>query len=127
MNELSNRELQVALNKVCFSSDFKFFFIERHHYCPSDMTISVVGEPRGETAEAKKCFYLALAIREYGYDSSSNRGTSIYDDLGDYTTGRFDITQEHLDTVLEYFKTRKPELYEKYMDGVTFYRSEYDD
>lgn len=25
MNELSNSELQVALNKVCFSSDFKFF------------------------------------------------------------------------------------------------------
>ena len=26
-----------------------------------------------------------------------------------------------LATVLEYFKTRKPELYEKYIDGVTFY------
>ena len=23
MNEMNNRELQVALNKVCFSSDFK--------------------------------------------------------------------------------------------------------
>lgn len=23
---MNNRELQVALNKVCFSSDFKFFF-----------------------------------------------------------------------------------------------------
>jgi hypothetical protein len=41
----------------------------------------------------------------------------VYDDLGDYATGRFDFTQEHLDTVLEYFKTRKPELYEKYISG----------
>ena len=121
MNELSNCELQVALNKVCFSSDFKFFFTERHHVCPRNMTISVVGEPRGETAEAKKCFYLALVIREYGYESSSNRGTSIYDDLQDYMPGKYDFTNAHQETVLEYFRTRKPELYEKYMDGVTFY------
>ena len=121
MNELDQRQLQVALNKVCFSTDFKFFFIERHHFCPSGMTIGVTGEPRGETSEAKKCFYLALVIREYGYDSSSNRGTSIYDDLQDFRHGTFDFTEEHLATVLEYFKTRKPELYEKYIDGVTFY------
>ena len=81
------------------------------------MTISVVGEPD----EAKKFFYLALVIREYGYESSSNKGTAKYDDLEDFKPGKFDFTEEHLDTVLEYFKTRKPELYEKYMDGVTFY------
>ena len=81
MNELSNRELQVALNKVCFSSDFKMFFTARHHMCPRGMTIGVTGEPRG----------------------------------------KYDFTEEHLATVLEYFKTHKPELYEKYMDGVTFY------
>ena len=121
MNELSNDALQVAFNKVCFSSDFKMFFTAKHHFCPSGMTIGVTGEPRGETEEAKKCFYLALVIREYGYDSSSNSGTSIYDDLGDFTSGAFDFTKEHRATVLEYFKTRKPELYEKYMDGVTFY------
>ena len=121
MNELSDRELQVALNKACFSSDFKMFFTERHHMCPRGMTIGVTGEPRGETEEAKKCFYLALVIRYYGYDSSSNRGTSIYDDLGDFSHGRYDFTEEHRATVLEYFKTRKPELYEKYMDGVAFY------
>lgn len=85
------------------------------------MTIGVTGEPRGETEEAKKCFYLALVIREYGYESSSNRGTSIYDDLGDFTSGKYDFTEEHRATVLEYFKTHKPELYEKYMDGITFY------
>jgi len=121
MNELSNRELQVALNKVCFSSDFKMFFTSRHRFCPSGMTIGVTGEPRGETEEAKKCFYLALVIREYGYEKSFNRGTDICDDLGDFTSGAFDFTEEHRATVLEYFKTRKPELYEKYMDGVTFY------
>ena len=121
MNELNNKELQVALNKVCFSSDFKMFFMSKHHVCPHGMTISVVGEPKGETAEAKKCFYLALVIREYGYEISSNRGTSIYDDLQDFKPGKYDFTEEHLATVLEYFKTRKPELYEKYMNGVTFY------
>lgn len=111
---MNNRELQVALNKVCFSSDFKMFFTSKHHMCPNGMTISVVGEPD----EAKKGFYLALVIREY---SSSNRGTSIYDDLLDFRPGNYDFTEEQLDTVLEYFKTRKPEFYEKYMDGVTFY------
>ena len=114
---MNNRELQVELNKVCFSSDFKFFFTSKHHMCPNGMTISVVGEPD----EDKKGFYLALVIHEYGYESSSNRGTSIYDDLQDFHPGKFDFTEEHLATVLEYFKTRKPELYEKYMDGVTFY------
>ena len=114
---MNNRELQVALNKVCFSSDFKYFFTSKHHVCPRGMTIGVTGEPD----EDKKGFYLALVIREYGYDHSSNRGTSIYDDLGDYEPGKYDFTEEHLATVLEYFKTRKPELYEKYIDGVTFY------
>lgn len=118
---MNNRELQVALNKVCFSSDFKFFFMSRHHFCPRGMTIGVTGDPQGETEEAKKRFYLALVIREYGYESSSNRGTSIYDDLQDFAPGRFDFTEEHLTTVLEYFKTHKPDIYEKYMDGVTFY------
>ena len=121
MNELSNRELQLALNKVCYSQDFKAFFVSKHHMCPSDMTISVVGEPRGETEEAKKGFYLALVIRHYGYEDSSNKGISRYDDLQDFYPGNFDFTEEHLATVLEYFRTRKPELYEKYIDGVTFY------
>ena len=47
--------------------------------------------------------------------------TSIYEDLQDFYSGSYDFTEEHLATVLEYFKIRKPELYEKYMDGVTFY------
>ena len=119
MNELSERELQVALNKVCYSSDFKMFFTARHHVCPQGLTISVTGEPD----EDKKGFYLALVIREYGYENSSNRGTSIYDDLGDFKSGSYDFTEEHRATVLEYFKFHKPEIYEKYMDGVTFYLS----
>jgi hypothetical protein len=104
-----------------------------HHYTASRITGTMTstsseksfggltGAPCGETVEAKKCCYLALVIREYGYESSSNRGTSIYDDLGDFSHGRYEFTKEHRDTVLEYFKTRKPELYEKYMDGVAFY------
>ena len=123
MNELSNRELQLALNKECYSQDFKAFFVSKHHMCPNDMTISVVGEPRGETEETKKGFYLALVIRHYGYEDSSNKGISKYDDLQDFYPGNFDFTEDHLATVLEYFRTRKPELYEKYIDGVTFYLS----
>ena len=121
MNELSNRDLQLALNRVCFSQDFRFFFISKHHYCPDGMTLVVEGDPLGETQEAKKHFSLSLLIRHYGYDSLSNKGTSICDDLQDYYPGKFDFTSDHLDTVLEYFKTNKPELYEKYMDGVQFY------
>ena len=121
MNEMNRKELQVALNVVCFSGNFRRFFSSRHLYCPHDMTIAVVGDPEGETADAKKRFYLALVIRNYGYDSSSNKGTSLYDDLQDFLPESYDFTQEELETVLEYFKTYKPELYEKYMDGVTFY------
>ena len=121
MNEMNNSQLQVALNKVCFSGNFRTFFTSRHHLCPRDMTISMVGDPEGETAEAKKHFYLALVIRHYGYDSSSNKGTSIFDDLQDYTPGKYDFTPAELETVIEYFKTYKPQLYEKYIEGVTFY------
>jgi len=121
MNESNRQKLQLALNKVCFSQDFKFFFISKHHFCPDGMTISVVGDPQGEPEIVKNSFYLALEIRHYGYEDSSNKGISKYDDLEDYQLGKFDFTKEHLDTVIDYFKTFKPELFEKYMDGVTFY------
>ncbi len=121
MNELNRRQLQLALNKVCYTQDFKFFFTSRHGMCPSDMTISVVGDPQGERAEAKQRFYLALVIRHYGYEDSSNRGISKYDDLEDFRSGSYEFTEAHRASVLEYFKTHKPELYENYMDGVTFY------
>lgn len=121
MNKLSKDQLQLALNKVCYSQDFRAFFVSRHHACPNDMTIGVVGDPQGEAEDAKKSFYLALVIRHYGYEDSSNRGISQYDDLQDFYPGKFDFTKEHLTTVLEYFKAYKPELYENYMDGVAFY------
>lgn len=53
---MNNRELQVALNKVCFSSDFKYFFTSKHHVCPRGMTIGVTGEPD----EDKKGFYRSI-------------------------------------------------------------------
>ena len=117
MNESKQNQLQLALNKVCFGQDFRFFFLYKHHFCPDGMTIAVVGEPQ----ESKEGYYLALVIRHYGYDDSSNRGISKYDDLQDFYSGNFDFTKEHLATVLEFFKTNKPDLYEKYMDGATFY------
>lgn len=130
MNELNTSELQVALNKVCFSSDFKMFFTSKHHYCPNGMTIGVVDcsqEGNKELIDAdaaaqnKKDYFMALVIRKYGYDSSSNRGTSIYDDLSDFISEPHDFTNEELDTVIEYFKTRKPELYKNYFVGTIIY------
>jgi len=47
----------------------------------------------------------------------------IYDNLGDFSSGSYDFTEEHRTMVLEYFKSHKPELFEKFMDGVTFYLS----
>ena len=110
------RELTLAFNKVCFSQDFKFFFTSRHSHCPDGMTIGVEGESKDD-------YRLFLTIRHYGYGDSSNRGVSKYDDMLDFYPGKFDFTEDHLATVLEYFRTRKPELYEKYIDGVTFYLS----
>jgi hypothetical protein len=112
MSEFNN-SLTVALNKVCFSSDFKMFFTARHGICPSGLTVGVEGESEDN-------YLLFLDIRHYGYESSSNRGTSIYDDLQDYMPGKLDFTEEHLNTVKEYFMTRKPELYDKYMKNVIF-------
>ena len=112
MSEFNNN-LTVALNKVCFSSDFKMFFTARHSICSSGLTIGVEGESEDN-------YLLFLDIRHYGYESSSNRGTSIYDDLQDYMPGKLDFTEEHLNTVKEYFMTRKPELYDKYMKNVIF-------
>ena len=60
-------------------------------------------------------------LKRAGLDYWHLLDITYYDDLEDFKPGKFDFTEEHLDTVLEYFKTRKPELYEKYMDGVTFY------
>lgn len=111
MNKFS-RDLTLALNKVCFSQDFKFFFTSRHSHCPDGLTIGVEGESKDD-------YRLFLTIRHYGYENSSNRGVSKYDDMLDFYPGKFDFTEDHLETVLEYFKTRKPELYENYMVGVT--------
>ncbi len=41
--------------------------------------------------------------------------------MKDFSSGGYPFTEEHLATVLEYFKTHKPKLYEEYIDGVTFY------
>ena len=108
-----NNNLTVALNKVCFSSDFKMFFTSRHGLCPNGLTIGVEGESEDN-------YLLFLEIRHYGYESSSNRGTSVYDDLQDYKPEKFDFTEEQLNTVKEYFMTRKPEFYDKYMKNVIF-------
>jgi hypothetical protein len=63
--------------------------------------------------------YLRVPTRLYESSASARQqgGFGIVF-VEDETTG---FTEEHLATVLEYFKTHKPELYEKYIDGVTFY------
>jgi hypothetical protein len=67
---------------------------------------------------------LYLDIRLYGYDHSFNNGTSKYTDGYDFYTEYFEFTDEHLNSVIEYFKTRKPEFYNEYMLNVPIYKSE---
>ena len=108
--------MTIALNRVCFSSDFKMFFTSRHSLCPSNLTIGVEGD--------RENYKLFLTIREYGYDHSHNNGISCYSDAYDFYTVKYDFTDEELNTVIEYFKTRKPDFYHKYIEGVEFYKSE---
>ena len=111
-----NNDLTLTLNKVCFSSDFRMFFTSKHILCPGDMTIGVEGDN-------KEQLRLFLTVRHYGYDHSHNNGISDYSDAYDFYYGYFDFTDQHLDTVIEYFKTRKPELYAEFIEGVPFYKS----
>jgi hypothetical protein len=78
----------------------------------------------GVSGDSKNNYKLFLDIRLYGYDHSSNNGISKYSDMYDFYTEYFEFTDEHLNTVIEYFKTRKPEFYNEYMLNVPIYKSE---
>ena len=106
-----NNELTLSLNRICFSSDFRIYFSSRHTRTPNGFTIGVSGETKND-------YCLFLDIRIYGYDHSSNNGISKYSDAYDFYTDHFDFTDEHLNTVIEYFKNRKPEFYAEYMADV---------
>jgi len=73
---------------------------------------------------SKDDYHLFLTIRHYGYDHSSNNGISEFSDAYDFYPERFDFTDEHLNTVIEYFKTRKSEFFTEYMADVPFCKSE---
>ena len=51
---------------------------------------------------------------------------SEFSDAYDFYSVRFDFTDEHLNTVIEYFKTRKPDFYAEYMEDVPFCKSDRD-
>ena len=112
-----NNELTLSFNRICFSSDFKIYFSSRNTRTPRGLTIGVSGD-------SKNNYKLFLDIRLYGYDHSSNNGISKYSDMYDFYTEYFEFTDEHLNTVIEYFKTRKPEFYNEYMLNVPIYKSE---
>jgi len=114
-----NNDLTIALNRVCFSLDFKMFFTSRHSLCPNGLTIGVKGK-------SKEDYQLFLTIRHYGYDHSHNNGISEFSDAYDFYPERIDFTEEHLNTVIEYFKTQKLEFYAEYMAGVPFFKSDRD-
>jgi hypothetical protein len=78
----------------------------------------------GVSGDSKNKYKLFLDIRLYGYDHSSNNGISKYSDMYDFYTEYFEFTDEHLNTVIEYFKTRKPDFYNEYMLNVPIYKSE---
>jgi hypothetical protein len=78
----------------------------------------------GVSGDSKNNYKLFLDIRLYGYDHSSNNGISKYSDMYDFYTEYFEFTDEHLNTVIEYFKTRKPDFYNEYMLNVPIYKSE---
>jgi hypothetical protein len=78
----------------------------------------------GVSGDSKNNYKLFLDIRLYGYDHSSNNGISKYSDMYDFYTEYFEFTDEHLNTVIEYFKTRKPDFYNEHMLNVPIYKSE---
>lgn len=112
-----NNDLTIALNRICFSSDFRIYFSSQFARTPNGLTIGVSGDSKDD-------YRLFLDIRIYGYDHSSNNGISKYSDAYDFYTDHFVFTDEHLNTVIEYFKTRKPDFYDEYMANVPFYKSE---
>ena len=91
-----NNELTLSFNRICFSSDFRIYFSSRHTRTPNGFTIGVSGETKNDY-----CL-----------------------DAYDFYTDHFDFTDEHLNTVIEYFKNRKPEFYAEYMADVPIYKSE---
>ena len=112
-----NNELTLSFNRICFSSDFKIYFSSRNARTPNGLTIGVSGDSPND-------YQLYLDIRLYGYDHSFNNGISKYTDDYDFYTEYFEFTDELLNTVIEYFKTRKPDFYNEYMLNVPIYKSE---
>lgn len=112
-----NNELTLSFNRICFSTDFRIYFSSQFARTPNGFTIGVSGD-------SKNNYCLFLDIRIYGYDHSFNNGISKYSDAYDFYTNYFEFTDEHLNTVIEYFKTRKPEFYAEYMADVPIYKSE---
>lgn len=102
------KKLTVEINKVFHSYDFNQAFCEKFNYAPSGMTLDITEDL---SRLGLNRFTPVLAIKHYGYESSSNSGLTIYDDLLDYDVGNYTFTDEHLQFVLEYFKHNYPDIY----------------
>ena len=93
-----NDELQVRLNKLVRTEDFRKFVLKYVSFLPNDFNISLTINDRGEIAK------IDFGIVHYGYENSYNKGLSIYDDLNDFWTAPSDpvISPELKQAATEY-------------------------
>ena len=72
--------LQVKLNKLVRTEEFRKYVMQYVDCIPNDFNISLDLNEEGEIEK------LSFGIIHYGYENLNNRGLSIYDDLGDFWT-----------------------------------------
>lgn len=99
-NDKLIRELTVKINKIFHSSEFIDKYCNKFKFAPNGMTLDI-----------DECFTPTLVVKHYGYNSSSNTGLSIYDDLGDYDIGNEKFTDSQFEFVINYFKENEPDIY----------------
>ena len=98
-------KLTVEVNKIFRSEHFTKRWCMLFNYLPSDTTLDLSGREDGN-------FDAYLAIKHYGYESSST-GLSEYDDLEDYNYGLYNFTPQMTMFVKNYFSTRFKRIYDK--------------
>ena len=98
-------KLTVEINKIFRSEHFTKRWCMVFNYLPSDTTLDLSLREDGN-------FDAYLAIKHYGYESSST-GLSEYDDLEDYEYGQYNFTSKILLFIKYYFRTEFKNIYDK--------------
>ena len=98
MNSRLMDELQVRLNKLVRTEEFRQHILKYVDVIPNDFNISLSVDDNGEICD------IWCGIIHYGYEHSSNKGLSIYDDLCDFWTSPSDpeISQALKDAAADY-------------------------